>query len=395
MDPSAKKLLVMGRFLATKAAPYFASTFLMLVPREVAGLGTIGVTDSGFLVYDPVWLVQWKPKEVAGLWVHEALHVINRHSKRRGIRHPQKWNVAGDLAINQTVLAMGLPLPKDGMFVKDLGLPPGKTAEQYYELLPDPPKCCCGSGAGNPLPGEPAPGDPDARSEAAVEGAVRSTCEAIREMAKKRGTLPEGLRLLAESALEPSIIPWQKELAGVVREACAYTAGAVAARYDAPSRRQAGLGYGPGKAVLPRLRRPVPRVAVVVDTSSSMLGELGECLTETDAVLRAAGAEVDFVACDAAVHSIAKVRKAKDAVHHLKGGGGTDFRPAFAAVEKLPSRPNILVFLTDGYGTAPPVAPKGIRVIWALIGQSVTIPAPWGRVVYTDEKKRRDVAQAS
>src|SRR5262249_860718 len=63
---------------------------------------------------------------------------------------------------------------------------------------------------------------------------------------------------------------WGKALAAELRRAVADTAGAVDYSYRRPSRRASVAG----DVVLPALRRPVPEVAVVCDTSGSMTEEL-------------------------------------------------------------------------------------------------------------------------
>jgi predicted metal-dependent peptidase len=161
-----------------------------------------------------------------------------------------------------------------------------------------------------------------------------------------------------------------------------WRSGAVDYRYDGPSRRQAGLGYGNGAPILPRLRRPVPRVAIALDTSGSMGGdELSAALNETQGILRAVGAEVTFLSCDAEVHALGQIHSVADALKLVKGGGGTDFRPVFAALEKKRERPDVLVFFTDGYGPAPARAPLWCSTVWVLVGRTVREPATWGTCI--------------
>jgi predicted metal-dependent peptidase len=63
----------------------------------------------------------------------------------------------------------------------------------------------------------------------------------------------------------------------------------------------------------------------------------------------------------------------------VKGGGGTDFRPAFKWMEENDVVPDVLLYLTDGYGTFPEEAPE-YPVIWGDIsGQPKNYP--WGDVV--------------
>ena len=69
-----------------------------------------------------------------GILKHEMLHILNGHIHRRGERAHQRFNVAADMAINQSIIKDHLP-----EWVVDhekFGLPPLLTAEQYYKQLP-------------------------------------------------------------------------------------------------------------------------------------------------------------------------------------------------------------------------------------------------------------------
>jgi predicted metal-dependent peptidase len=60
------------------------------------------------------------------------------------------------------------------------------------------------------------------------------------------------------------------------------------------------------------------------------------------------------------------------------GGGGTDFRPVFDRVNKDGLDPECVVYLTDGMGSFPAVAPP-YPVIWGNIYKGSKYP--WGDVV--------------
>jgi len=204
---------------------------------------------------------------------------------------------------------------------------------------------------------------------------------------KSQGRLPGELVRWAKVNLSPPKVDWRQRLLHSIRTACAYRAGAVVYRYDAPSRRQGAIGYGPGKPILPRLRTPVARVAVVADTSGSMGSrEVAATLRETRGILKATNSAVQFCACDAQVHSLQSVRTVEELLPLLKGGGGTDFRPAFTALEKVDPQPEVVVFCTDGYGTAPEHKPKWAHVIWLLIGDA-RAPCDWGEVIKVETEK--------
>lgn len=443
---SWQQLLAAGRLIVKTKAPYFGAAVNGLAPREAPGLGTVAVTNKGVMMVDPVWLVENTAEEVAGLLVHEVMHVILRHCDRmmKAARDPKLSNDADDLSINPSVLEMGFQLPKKypPLMPEQFGFPNGLTSDEYYARLKRMPKGpgggggskgkgqgkgkggaggqgdpndpnnqsgeggqgndddhdhdgqgqprtgqgWCGSCAGRPVPNEPDENKPgsgaeDNRTEQEMERMVRQVAEAVKSASAQRGKVPAGLQRWADEALRPPEIHWKTKLARITRTAIAWAAGATHHRYDGPSRRQAGLGFGEGKPVLPRLRHPIPKVAVIGDTSGSMGGsELAAVIRETNGILKAVGAEVTFAACDAAVHGgLVKVRSAKDLMSAMKGGGGTDMRPAFKAMERMRPRPEVVICITDGQvgDGFPTHAPKGMRVVSVLVGPHQVKPANW------------------
>lgn len=269
----------------------------------------------------------------------------------------------------------------------------------------------CGSCGGHAVPNEPqhhhgskdskAEGKGDQKGNGEVEVQGRSEVEQHRirkqvaeviqqESAKGRGTIPAGWVRWADAMIAPPKIPWQQKLAKTLRAFVAWKAGAVDRKYQFPSRRQAGVGYGPGKPLLAGLRAPVPNVAIFADTSGSMGQVEGEAvISESTGILKATGADVLFLAVDAAVHSLVKVRTPRDLIKNIKGGGGTDFRPAFDAVDKMKrDRPEIIIFITDGGGPAPAACPAGMRCIWVLVGAHKCHPSfpsgEWGEFIEVD-----------
>lgn len=108
---------------------------------------------------------------------------------------------------------------------------------------------------------------------------------------------------------------------------------------------------------------------IVIDTSMSCRGELVEkFLEETYGILSRRESffrkiHIHILQCDDKVQSDTLIEKEEDLRNYmkhleLKGGGGTDFRPAFAYVEELLARKVFhklrgLIYFTDGYGTYP------------------------------------------
>ena len=61
------------------------------------------------------------------------------------------------------------------------------------------------------------------------------------------------------------------------------------------------------------------------------------------------------------------------------GHGGTSFIPPFEYVKEHELHPDILIYLTDGYGDAPEKAPK-FPVLWVLTNDGEE-PALWGKKI--------------
>jgi predicted metal-dependent peptidase len=420
------------RLYARRNAPCLTSGFLSLVVREAPGLGTMGVTKDWKMLYDPELRKVWTVKQGATVFFHELWHRLRRHAERCeacGADHGL-FNIAGDAEINDDINTSSKvwefpAVTVDGEPTKHVmpawllefvgghgGMPDGQMAEAYWEALRDaqkkrprgrggkggepgnepgeggakgsskPGPGWCGSGAGQKLPDEP---EPDGKGRTSAEQAriIRDVAEAIKaDAAKGRGSVPGGWVVWADTQLAPPKIPWQTKLAKIARGHVEWAAGAVDYRYDRPSRRQGGIGYGPGRPVLPALRAPKPVVLAVADTSGSMgKDELSLALGEIKGVLTKTNADVTFCAADAAVHGLKKVRNWREILPLLKGGGGTDFRPAFEAASKMKPRPNVVIFATDGDGTCPDAPPAGMRVIWVLTGKHANSPCAWGEQI--------------
>jgi predicted metal-dependent peptidase len=91
---------------------------------------------------------------------------------------------------------------------------------------------------------------------------------------------------------------------------------------------------------------------------------------EVDGALRSLGIRGDGVtvlSCDAAVHTVARVRRARDA--QLGGGGGTDMRVGLAVAAELRPRPDLVVVFTDGWTPWPETPPTGAAVVAAILGR--------------------------
>jgi predicted metal-dependent peptidase len=188
----------------------------------------------------------------------------------------------------------------------------------------------------------------------------------IKEHVQACGTVPGHWARWAEEKLRPRV-DWRRELAAAVRHAVADVAGASDYSYRRPSRRQGQVGNG--KVLLPSLRRPVPSVAVVVDTSGSITDTmLAQTLGEVSGILRGLGQRegVHILAVDEAIHTCHRVFRPKQV--QLAGGGGTDMGAGLEAAAQLRPAPQVAVVVTDGETPWPDQPPCGMKVVVALFG---------------------------
>src|SRR5262249_24941952 len=174
-------------------------------------------------------------------------------------------------------------------------------------------------------------------------------------------------------------VEWRGVGAGEMRGGVAAVAGAVDYSYRRPSRRASAVP----DVVMPTMQRPVPEVAVVVDTSGSMNETLlGRALSEIDGLMRSLGLaqrRLPVLPCDAAAHAVQKVTSARQV--ELMGGGGTNMGEGIEGARRLRPPPSVVIVLTDGLTPWPPEPPSRLQVIVGLLRER-SMPTPsWARVV--------------
>jgi predicted metal-dependent peptidase len=391
-----------ARLWAATRFPYLASGLFGTHPVSAPGSGTASVDRRWRLHADPGVVAGLTPAELGSVLVHHVCHLLRDHAERAvaSVVTPGEvptWIRAADAEINDDLIPAGLELPGNPVLPGDFGAPAGKLAEEYYALLREaearmrapaggtaPARSGwldCGSGAdGQPRDGERA-GGPGGLDPWQADLLRRQVAQDVVRAGQEPGTVPAGLLRWAREALAPTV-DWRRLLAAELRQAVADVAGAADYSYRRPSRRAAAV---PG-VVLPALRRPVPELAVVCDTSGSMTGELlAMALAEVEGLLRALGLSrrLRVLACDAAAGPARRITSARQV--ELTGGGGTDMGAGIAAAYALRPRPAVTVVLTDGYTPWPSAAPKGMRVIAALLGPDARDAPSWVRSVRVTE----------
>jgi predicted metal-dependent peptidase len=384
--------LAAARLWATDRFPYLATGLFGAEVIPAPGSGTVSVDESWRMRADPELVADWSAAQLGSVLVHHVCHLLRAHGERaRGLgigpSDTLNWVRAADAEINDDLIPAGLDLPGRPVLPRDFGAADGLLAEQYFAAGTTDRSAQgkgeeetagtwldCGSGAdGQPRQDEGAPAQPAWQTELMR----RQVAQDIVSHGKTAGKVPAGLLRWAQDVMEPTV-NWRTVLKAELRRAVAEAAGAVDYSYRRPSRRASVAG----DVVLPALRRPVPEVAIVCDTSASMTDDLlAVALAEVDGLLRALGLarQVRVLACDTAVATAQRVSSARQV--ELTGGGGTDMVAGIAAAIALRPRPAVTIVLTDGYTPWPPLAPKGTRVVVGLLGPEAPDAPHWARAV--------------
>lgn len=340
--------------------------------------------DEHWRLYANPEAVSMRPvAELGQRLAHLVWHLLFDHAQRAktmdvGAGTTAAWGTATHVVIGETLLA-------SGMSDHDLPPPPkvprltaGASAEEHFATLTrlvvsaDPQvESDAGDGCGSACDGLPRGYELPATEQAGALSPLtamqlrKHIAVEFGQHLSGRGTRPgEHLRWIEQ--IQRPRLPWPQLLAAAVRRAVAWAAGQQDYTYGRLSRRQSATP----QTRLPGMRRPVPEVTLVLDTSGSIDDELlSQALGEVEGAIRASGVRkesVSVVVCDAHVQSVDRVGSARQVV--LGGGGGTDMRVGIEHAAGLRPRPQIVVVLTDGW-TPWPVRPvPGVAVVAGLLG---------------------------
>jgi len=351
-------------------------------------------TDGVSLFYNPEFVATLSGAELTGVLAHEVLHPGLQHHVRRGNRSAKRWNMACDYAINPLVIDAGLALPKDVLIDNRFR---GMSAERIYNLIEEE-----DDGGGQQQTDEQGPSEnnPDGRgggedetdapetpggfgqvldAPEAANADGKDAAEQARDwqiaveqaetISKLAGKVPAGLERSLEGA-EGARVDWRE----LLRRAWSETTPSDYS-WMRPNRRHIWQGlYLPGVQ-----REGVGEVVIFVDCSGSINArQLSLFEAEVRSILEGQRPECVYVVYfDACVHKVDVYEAGQPIQLTPVGGGGTDFRPCFDWVEENHLQPQILVFLTDLYGTLPGRSPA-FPVVWASTGLQ---HAAFGQVV--------------
>ena len=415
--------LVAWRAEALETMPYMASVLLNLRPLNAPGLGTFACDARYRLYLDFEVVTPLGARFCAEALLHECCHLFAHDSERadeHGVapRDRLAWNASADAANNDDLVDAGCTsLAEHAVTPSKIGAPNYQTAEFYFDFLkqtqdddesgndpqggqpssgdgegqssgdsspgddPNEEWAGCGSAAGGDKapceldPDDDANGAAPAANDAEVKIIDIATATEIKEYASKHpGTTPKGLVERAEQILKPSELGWCQILSSAVRRAAAARAGDFDTTYSRRNRRQSHRVYGEGSIIQPGIESPVPRIAIVRDTSGSMgAAELNMVTNEVDGIAKQLGVRGEnlFVLdVDVEVAATRKYRRAKD-LAEIAGRGGTDMRVGIEAAAVLRPAPSAIVVITDGW-TPWPDNKGRVPVVACIVGSGAT-----------------------
>jgi predicted metal-dependent peptidase len=410
--------------------PFFGYLVLKMVPvvaRPGHQVDTAAISPDGTLYVNHHFLKTLSDPEVAGLIVHEVMHPALLCWKRQGPRRAMVcgpdmepfslWNLAHDMSFNPEIEELAtkckakgkIKLPKDAAldarFIK-------QSAEQIYDVLlreaeknkkkqgggggvrgileKIPGSASGKNGIGNDLRDDLSKSKDGKRASQGDKGAQQKiennwrvsvvAAAQVHEAAKGQGSLPGGIKKFVDE-LQEAKVDWMEVLSQWL--------GENGRRSDYSFRRPARRSESVGEYMPSHVRCGVADVAIVWDTSGSMNGREAEILSEVRGICEDLGTSVRVICCDTKIHSDVKdIQEALDMIPHIKGGGGSDFTPAFDLLDKE-NYDGVVVSFTDGFITVPQTKPPLIKdVLWCLANHD-TDPTNgrWGQILRIEDKK--------
>jgi predicted metal-dependent peptidase len=380
-----------------------------------------------------------------GIIKHEIGHYILRHlSGSRALKLEAAWckyfpnrlhqmhagiNIVEDMEINGGYVPKN-ELPAWVQLPEKYGYPEGLLAEEYLAMLkndrdkkdpddvdkiPDDKKDDGGPKGNQPTPGQgqpgsgqpggqlpvpgspedksgelPGEGDPWGRFKAQLDspgqypgiGDVLPSQEDFDEAdeillgeilkdckQKAQGNLPAGLERLLKK-LRPPTIKWPKNFRNAV--VSLVKTNRTISTWARPNRRNL--------PVAGQMYKSKPDCYYFQDTSGSMTDEELAITSSELYGMKRYFRKVFVIVIDAGIHSRYTFR---NKIESLKGGGGSDFRPAFDAVHNdKPRKPPVIIMGTDGDISVPNECPPRWEIFWILSAGDRNVP--YGKKIIMD-----------
>ena len=330
----AKSLLIIDH-------PFFGTAVSKLPIIITDNVPTAAMAPNGQMYINPDFAEPLSVSEMQFLLAHEALHYMLCHSTRRKHRDPHAWNIAADKVINDTLVDAKVGTPIQGGIYED-DARNCATEELYDEDDIGQEVGGIGSDVRDPV-GEDGQALDDSKIRELESEAKISAIQSAKA-AKSVGKLPSSLERLVEELVNVST-PWHQILERFMQAKVKNDIS-----WRRPNRRFIGRNiYLPGADYTPTMGT----VVIAVDTSCSIGDdELAMFSGHINRILETCTPEKVFVIyCDAEVNHVDEYTHEDLPVKLIGyGGGGTAFEPVFDYIDANDIDPEVVVYLTDGYG---------------------------------------------
>ena len=232
---------------------------------------------------------------------------------------------------------------------------------------------------GDSTTGESSISETPAWDAQSVEWMRRIVIQAAQIMERTQGHLPAHIQGIIEKLRKPEL-PWRDLLRQFVTSCYGGSR-----RWLPPERR-----YVSRQLYLPSYRDNRMNAVMAIDTSGSTTGDLPQFFAELSSLLNSFGRyDLTVIQCDCAIQHVETFSEAKHFPRNYQwesyGHGGTSFVPPFDYVREHRLRPDIFIYLTDGFGDAPETKPR-YPVLWVLT-QDGHKPATWGHCIKMKHNK--------
>lgn len=196
---------------------------------------------------------------------------------------------------------------------------------------------------------------------------------------KMKGNVPAHVKELVKKLMTPQI-RWQEVLAQFVTRA--YNSGNRS--WIPPNRRHVH-----NDIYLQSRQTSKIKLACVIDTSGSTIGDRGIFLGELNSLIKSFGMfSLFLIECDAEVGSIKHYTQDDDLEHIIEngeyamtGGGGTSMLPALNAIIDEQMDVDACLVLTDGYIDNIPKNPTGLPTLWIITKDGTEDFNDWGQKI--------------
>lgn len=348
-------------------------------------------TDGSRLIFDPAFAEKLSDQELQFVILHEVLHCVFRHCIRGKGLHSVLYNIACDIVVNSTILAMW---GQESMMIageKAMHLAPdGKegreyNAEEIYQML-------IHQNHTNGISQMQTDNKGFEKSSFDRHDIWQGICDkaqlqdnwnrkiqsAFRQCGDSTG-MPQQVRTIVQDIAHRSGLNWKQLLHDFLQSDT----------YDynflPPDRRYAFSDFYLPAYNMDKEHQTADDIWVCIDTSGSVTGEELTCtMAEILDAMRQAGLKGRISFFDSNITEPEPFEFENDLKNlTAQGGGGTSFHIIFRYLkEKLyPDLPRAILIFTDGYARFPEEkAALDVPVLW-LICKGGNADVPWGQVI--------------